>query len=141
MRTLFHTLQIEGNKATHEFRTRHREAMDCLKIAREQLKEIRLLLDSNGYSEATLKTAWRNQTNQDIAASILGYIRRAALGEALVPFQQRVDHAMQRIYAQRTWTPVQRQWLERLAKRLDKMLGGQLDAVMGDLAQHLWESA
>lgn len=134
-------------------------------LTREQLKEIRLLLDSNGYSEAALKTAWRNQTNQDIAASILGYIRRAALGEALVPFQQRVDHAMQRIYAQRTWTPVQRQWLERLAKRLvhevildqttlneafstdggakrlDKMLGGQLDAVMGDLAQHLWESA
>ncbi len=131
-------------------------------LTREQLKEIRLLLDSNGYSEATLKAAWRNQTNQDIAASIIGYIRRAALGEALIPFEQRVHNAMQRIYAQRAWTPPQRKWLERLAKRLihevildqatlneafateggikrlDKMLDGQLEGVMGDLAEHLW---
>lgn len=134
-------------------------------LTRQQLKEIRLLLDSNGYSEASLKTAWRNQTNQDIAASIIGYIRRAALGEALIPFEQRVHTAMQRIYAQRQWTPVQRQWLDRLAKRLvhevildqatlndafandggakrlDKMLEGQLPAVLADLAEHLWDSA
>ena len=34
VRELFHTLRIEGNKATHQFRTQHREAMDGLKIAR-----------------------------------------------------------------------------------------------------------
>lgn len=34
---------------------------------REQLKEIRLLLDNAGYSEAKLQSAWRNQTNLDIA--------------------------------------------------------------------------
>lgn len=33
--SLFHTLRVEGNKATHEFSTRHREAMDGLKVARE----------------------------------------------------------------------------------------------------------
>jgi type I restriction enzyme R subunit len=32
---LFHTLRVEGNKATHEFTTQHREAMDGLKVARE----------------------------------------------------------------------------------------------------------
>lgn len=134
-------------------------------LTREQLKEIRLLLDSNGYSEANLKTAWRNQTNQDIAAGIIGHIRRAALGEALVPFEQRVQTAMQRIYAQRQWNPNQRKWLERLAKRLvhevildqatlneafapdggikrlDKVLEGQLPVVLADLAEHLWDSA
>lgn len=31
---LFHTLRIEGNKATHEFHTQHREAIDGLKVAR-----------------------------------------------------------------------------------------------------------
>jgi len=67
-------------------------------LTREQLKEIRLLLDQNGYSEAKLSTAWRNQTNQEIAASIVGYIRQAALGEALIPFEQRVSAAMQAIY-------------------------------------------
>ena len=34
IRQLFHTLRIEGNKATHQFQTRHREAMDALKVAR-----------------------------------------------------------------------------------------------------------
>jgi len=31
---LFHTLRIEGNKATHQFRTQHKEAMDGLRLAR-----------------------------------------------------------------------------------------------------------
>ena len=30
----FHTLRIEGNKATHQFKTRHKEALDGLKVAR-----------------------------------------------------------------------------------------------------------
>uniref|UniRef100_UPI00356A4A25 DUF4145 domain-containing protein n=1 Tax=Marinobacter sp. TaxID=50741 RepID=UPI00356A4A25 len=35
VKELFHTLRIEGNRATHQFRTRHKEAMDGLKLARE----------------------------------------------------------------------------------------------------------
>jgi len=65
-------------------------------LTREQLREVRLLLDEHGYSEARLQSAWRNQTNQEIAASIVGYIRQAALGEALLPFEQRVGLAMQK---------------------------------------------
>ena len=34
IREMFHILRIEGNKATHQFRTRHKEAMDGLKLAR-----------------------------------------------------------------------------------------------------------
>ncbi|UWS28886.1 DUF4145 domain-containing protein [Erwinia pyrifoliae] len=34
IRQLFHTLRLEGNRATHQFQTPHREAMDALKIAR-----------------------------------------------------------------------------------------------------------
>lgn len=134
-------------------------------LTREQLREVRLLLDQHGYSEASLQSAWRNRTNQEIAASIVGYIRQAALGEALLPFEQRVAQAMQRIYGQTTWTPVQRKWLERLAKQLthevvldqafvnraftsdggarqlDKVLGGKLDTVLGGLADGLWGTA
>jgi type I restriction enzyme R subunit len=134
-------------------------------LTREQLKEVRLLLDGAGYSEANLKAAWRKQSNQDIAAGIIAYIRQAALGEALLPFDQRVARAMQKLYAQHSWTPVQRKWLERLAKQLtheividhsfvnaafandggakqlDKLLGGQLDQVMNNLADGLWPQA
>ncbi|CAA6828057.1 MAG: Type I restriction-modification system, restriction subunit R (EC [uncultured Thiotrichaceae bacterium] len=134
-------------------------------LNREQLKEVKLLLDGAGYSEATLRTAIRNQTNQDIAASIIGHIRRAALGEPLVPFEQRVAQAMQRIYQRQRWTPQQRKWLERLskqlvheviidhefvnqrfadhggAKQLDKVLGNQLDSVLDELSEGMWKIA
>ena len=134
-------------------------------LTREQLKEVRLLLDAAGYSEASLKAAWRNHSNQDIAAGVIAYIRQAALGEALLPFDQRVAHAMPKIYAKHAWAPVQRKWLDRLAKQLthelvidhafvnnafandggakqlDKLLGGQLEGVMGTLAEGLWPRA
>ncbi|WP_162874517.1 DUF4145 domain-containing protein, partial [Pseudomonas viridiflava] len=34
IRDLFQTLRIEGNRATHEFRTKHREALDGLRVGR-----------------------------------------------------------------------------------------------------------
>lgn len=134
-------------------------------LTREQLKEVKMLLDAHQYTEAALQAAWRNKTNQDIAASIVGYIRQAALGEALVPFDQRVASAMQRIYTMTSWTQVQRKWLERLAKqlsheviidrqfvnqrfsadggatKLDVLLGGQLDNVLSRFAESLWQQA
>ncbi|MEY8199972.1 MAG: type I restriction-modification system endonuclease [Colwellia sp.] len=133
-------------------------------LTREQLKEIRLLLDSAGYSETNLKSAWRQQTNQDIAASILGHIRRAALGEALVPFEQRVQHAMDRIYQQHPWSRNQIKWLDRLAKQLvhevivdeqfinkrfadegginrfKRVLDNKLGDVLDELKEHLWDA-
>ncbi|MFZ2171081.1 MAG: type I restriction-modification system endonuclease [Methylococcaceae bacterium] len=134
-------------------------------LTREQLREVRLLLDEHGYSEAKLQSAWRNQTHQEIAASIVGYIRQAALGEALLPFEQRVGLAMQKIYTLHNWTPVQRKWLDRLAKqlthevvidqhfvnrafaqdggakRLDNLLGGELEQVIETIKEQLWLSA
>ncbi|EGQ8496070.1 type I restriction-modification system endonuclease [Vibrio alginolyticus] len=131
-------------------------------LTREQLKEVRLLLDGAGYSEAKLQSAVRNQTSQDIAASIIGHIRRAAFGEPLVPFEQRVAQAMDRIYTTHQWMPAQRKWLERLAKQLvhevivdrefvnqrfadhggakqlDKILVNQLDTVLAELSEAMW---
>ena len=134
-------------------------------LTREQLREVRLLLDGAGYSEAALKAAWRNQSNQDIAAGIVAYIRQAALGEALLPFEERVNRAMQRIYAMHNWMPAQRSWLERIAKQLkhetvvdqnflneafrqqggikqvNKVLDGKLDSVVATLSEALWQKA
>ncbi|MQT47578.1 type I restriction-modification system endonuclease [Pseudomonas helleri] len=134
-------------------------------LTREQLREVRLLLDQNGFNEANLKSAWRSQTNLEIAASIIGYIRQAAIGEALLPFDQRVANAMQKIYALQAWTQVQRRWLDRLARQLvhevvidqqqvsdafrndgglkglDRNLGGKLDVVLETLNDNLWSAA
>ena len=134
-------------------------------LTRAQLKEVKLLLDGAGFSEANLQTAWRGQSNQDIAASIIGYIRQAALGEPLMAFGTRVQNAMQHIYDAHSWTPIQRKWLSRLAgqlthegvidrdfinqrfsdeggsKRIDKLLGSQLDSVIEKLNAQLWEAS
>ena len=133
-------------------------------LTRQQLKEVKLLLDEAGYSEAHLQSAWRKNTNQDIAASIIGYIRQAAINEALIPFEQRVSNAMQRIYSEHNWNPNQRKWLERLAKQLiheavidksfvnqrfadhggakrfNSVLDDQLDTILDELNEFLWQA-
>lgn len=84
-------------------------------LTRKQLRELAVELDKAGFSEVNLTTAWRERTNQDIAAGIVGYIRQAALGDPLVPYGDRVDRALQKTLASQAWTMPQRQWLQRLA--------------------------
>lgn len=135
-------------------------------LTRQQLRELKLLLDEHGYSEVNLRTAWREATNQDIAASIIGFIRQLALGSPLMPYQERVDRAMKRILASRAWTAPQRQWLERIGaqmrtetivdreslnsgqfqadggfKRLDKVFEGKMEEVLGEINDALWQDA
>ena len=40
------------------------------------------------------RQAWKQAKNEDIAASIVGFIRQAALGDPLVPWADRVKAAM-----------------------------------------------
>lgn len=132
-------------------------------LTRAQLKELRAALDAAGYSEVTLRSAWRDATNQDIAASIIGYIRQAALGDALVPYGARVDRAMEKILASQRWTAPQRKWLERIGqqlkqetvvdkaaldqgqfktqggfKRIDKVFGGNLESIINKIQDSVW---
>jgi type I restriction enzyme R subunit len=135
-------------------------------LTRKDLRELKLALDARGYSETTLATAWRETTNQAMAASIMGYIRQAALGDALVPYEQRVDRALQRIQASREWTKPQRDWLQRIAnqtkaitivdrealdddalifrregggwRRLNQMFGGELEGLLQQFQREVW---
>lgn len=136
-------------------------------LTRQHLRELKLALDQAGYSEAALRTAHRQVSNQDIAASIIGYIRQQALGEPLVSYSERVQRAMKKILASQPFTDPQRTWLERLARqletevvadrdlldsgqfrtqgggftRLDKVFKGRLAELLGDINQALWERA
>lgn len=87
-------------------------------LTRQQLKEIELTLNAAGFSKLQLDRALSNKTNQKIAAGIIAHIRRAALGDSLIPFEYRVDKAMQKILSQHHWTGNQEKWLERLAKQI-----------------------
>ncbi|TBR56546.1 type I restriction-modification system endonuclease [Westiellopsis prolifica IICB1] len=134
-------------------------------LTRAQLKELRLMLDQAGYSEKTLQVAWREMTNADIAASIIGFIRQATLGDALVSHEERVDKAMKKILTSQNWTPPQRKWLERIGKqlkvetivdkealdqgefkiqgggfvRLNKAFNGRLEEILVQINEALWQ--
>lgn len=138
-------------------------------LTRKQLRELALELDRAGYSETNLSTAWREMTNQDIAARIVGYIRRAAIGDALVPYEERVDRALRNVLASKSWTTPQRQWLQKIAAqtkanlivdraalddpdlvfkregggftRLDRIFGGELQQVLDTFNESLWPPA
>jgi type I restriction enzyme, R subunit len=135
-------------------------------LTRAELKQLRLALDEAGYSDAFLRTAWREKTNADIAASIIGFIRQAALGDPLVPYEERVDRAVKKVLASQKWTDPQRRWLERIGKqmkvetivdrtaldegefrnqgggfeRLNKQFGGKLGEILAELRGEIWEA-
>jgi type I restriction enzyme R subunit len=87
-------------------------------LTRAELKALAALLDENGYSEAHLRQAYGRVRNADIAAHVIGFVRQAALGDPLVPYQTRVENGIERILASRQWTPKQRQWLTRIGRAL-----------------------
>ncbi|MEZ4294773.1 MAG: type I restriction-modification enzyme R subunit C-terminal domain-containing protein [Polyangiaceae bacterium] len=113
-----------------------------------------------------MQTAWRETKNEDIAAGIIGHIRRLALGAPLVPYSERVDRAVLRIKKAHTLTDPQRKWLDRIAEqmkiatvvdrasldrgqfqtvggfaRLDRIFDGKLEALLGELADEVWRDA
>jgi len=87
-------------------------------LTRKALKELKLALDRAGFTEMGLQVAWHDWKNERIAADIISFIRRQALGDPLVSHEDRIHNAMVRIYAMRDWTAIQRQWLERIEKQL-----------------------
>jgi len=134
-------------------------------LTRNQLRDLKLALDRAGYTEAALQTAWRETTNQDIAASIIGFVRQKALGEPLVPYTERVDRALKKLLSSQNWTEPQRKWLERIGKqlkvetvmdrdaldrglfrsqgggfaRLNRQFDGKLGQILSDLKDALWQ--
>ena len=71
-------------------------------LTRVQLRDLQLALDQAGYTERNLEVAWREMTNQDIAARIVGFIRQAALGDPLLSYDERVDRALGKIVGSRS---------------------------------------
>jgi type I restriction enzyme, R subunit len=137
-------------------------------LTRKQLRELVMELDKAGFTETNLATAWREMTNQDIAARIVGYIRQAAISDALQPYSERVDLALQKLLASKNWTAPQRHWLKRIAaqtkanllvdkealddpdlvfkregggfNRLDKIFNGELQQVLEAFNDTLWQN-
>ncbi|MDB9566106.1 type I restriction-modification system endonuclease [Providencia rettgeri] len=87
-------------------------------LTRKGLVELQEWFDRQHFEESSLRSAWKEIRNEDIAARLIGHIRRAAVGDALKPFDERVDHALERIKSENDWNSEQKAWLDRLATAL-----------------------
>jgi len=135
-------------------------------LTREDLRKLKLALDQEGFSERSIQSAWHEQKNENIAATIIGYIRQCALGSPLLPYAERVDRAVQRLRKAHKFTDPQSKWLDRIAKqvkletvvdpasldsgqfktdggfaRLNKVFDGKLESLLGELAEEVWKDA
>lgn len=87
-------------------------------LTRKSLKELAVELEQNHFREKDLQVAWNEVNSENITARIIGFIRQAALGEALTPFEQRVDNALAKILASQEWKTPQKEWLKLIAKQM-----------------------
>lgn len=134
-------------------------------LTRAELKEAARQLDAAGFSEGSLRRAYGRVRNADIAAHIIGFVRQAALGDPLVPYEARVDNAVEKMVAKGTWSEKQRQWLRRIGRALketpvgdretleapafrqqggyaavDKVFDHRLGEVLQDLNEAIWSA-
>lgn len=135
-------------------------------LTRAQLRDLRLQLDAQGFTDANIRRAWSDAKNEDIAASIIGYVRQAALGDPLIPYGDRVKRAVDAVIRKGAWTDVQKRWLHRIGEQLQKEIvvdraslddepfkadggyrvinkrfDGKLESVLSDLSEELWRTA
>ncbi|CAN5478200.1 type I restriction-modification system endonuclease [soil metagenome] len=135
-------------------------------LTRDDLRKLKLALDEEGFGEKSVQSAWRDQKNEDVAATIIGYIRPLALGSPLVPYAERVDRALTRLKKAKKLTEPQAKWLDAIAEQLkietivdkdsfdrgefkvrggfarfDKVFDGKLGALLGELADEVWKDA
>ncbi|MBD1558837.1 type I restriction-modification system endonuclease [Vibrio sp. S9_S30] len=134
-------------------------------LTRKGLLELQEWFDAQNFNEPTLKKAWKETKNQDIAARLVGHIRRAAIGDALLPFEERVDLALTKIKAQNAWSAEQLNWLDRLAssikekvvldddtfktgnykrkggkRKLERVFNDELDSVLTQFKEYMWDA-
>ena len=108
----------------------------------------------------------RTPVTGPVAASIVGYVRQAALGDPLVPYAERVDRAIRTVGARHRLDDVQRRWLEQIGRelksrvvldraaldeppfaqqggfrRLERVFNGETEEILREVASETWEPA
>ncbi|WP_068614503.1 type I restriction-modification system endonuclease [Paenibacillus tuaregi] len=133
-------------------------------LTRESLKSLRWELDREGFTEQQLNTAWKQLSNEDITADIISFIRKEALGSALVSRAERTKHAIAKLKEKHSFSKMELDWLGRIEtvllheplldrdlfntgafknqggyNRMNKIFREQLDTIITELNQYLFE--
>lgn len=90
-------------------------------LTRAALRELRLALDRNGFSETMLQTAWKQMTNEEIAADIISFIRQRSIGDVLISKDERIHKAIAKTkMAHPELSKIQIGWLDKIESYLLK---------------------
>ena len=90
-------------------------------LTRASLKELRLILDRHNFSETMLQTAWKQMTNEEIAADIISFIRQRSTGDALISKDDRIHKAIEKTKAAHPeLSKIQIGWLDKIEAYLKK---------------------
>ncbi|MBR2004681.1 MAG: type I restriction-modification system endonuclease [Thermoguttaceae bacterium] len=134
----------------------------------KDLKSLCLTLDDAGFVESRLNAAFAETQGRDaatVAADIVGWIRRFAVGSPLISRAERVDRAFARLRAERAFSDAEEKWLVKFADhlknngaltletfdeptfkkqggsfaRLDKIFNGSLAQIVERLGEYLYD--
>ncbi|AIZ63740.1 hypothetical protein PK28_08610 [Hymenobacter sp. DG25B] len=89
-------------------------------LTRPMLRELKLHLDQQGFTDTQLRVAWKAVKKQELGADIIAYIRSLALGEATRPLTVRVQEAVDFVRNSNSWNAHQRKFLDRVQTQLIK---------------------
>ena len=90
-------------------------------LTRKSLKELKLILDRENFNETMLQTAWKEMTNEDIAADIISFIRQRSIGDALISKDDRIHNAIAKTKAAHPeLSKIQLGWIDRIEAQLLK---------------------
>ncbi|TWH49268.1 type I restriction-modification system endonuclease [Sporomusa sp. KB1] len=133
-------------------------------LTRDTLKSLRLELDRNQFTEVQLNSAWKELSNEDIAADIITFIRQQAIGSPLISHEQRIKNAVNKLKKKHNFSKMELDWLGRIEthllhesileletfetgafkakggyKVINKIFGNKLEQIIAELNDYLYE--
>lgn len=180
--TLFETTRGYGDTDRPEdylesfaaFVNENKDKIEAIRIActkpsdmtRAQLRELKLLLDKENYSESTLNKAMSAVKNEDIVADIISYVRQTVLNTPVMSHEKRVRAAFAKLTAAHHFSKMQVDMLDKIKSymlhesilnretfeapafkmdggfaRFDKKFDGKLIELIRELNTYIYEGA
>lgn len=135
-------------------------------MTRAQLRELKLTLDRESFSENTLNQAMSTIKNEEIVADIISYVRQAVLKTPIMNHEERVKSAFSKLIAAHHFSKMQLDLLEKIKTymlhesilnheifeapafkleggyaRFDKKFDGKLADLIRELNTYIYEGA
>lgn len=133
-------------------------------LTRNTLKSLKLELDRYEFTELQLNSAWKEMSNEEIAADIITFIRKLAVGSPLVSHEKRIKNAVNKLKKNHNFNKIELDWLGRIEKQLlndsilneetfeigafelkggykviNKIFGNKLDEIISEINEYLYE--